>query len=507
MKKLLLLGALIGGSLLNANAQATCAAAEVITTNGTYTAFDVTGTYQALCYASVTNIKASWFKWQAPSNGHVLITSNLAQNDGVSASNDTRLSILKGTSCTTLECVESNDDISETNYRSEAYFPVQANAWYYFEWDNRWNVGTASAELGFDFNFTFTASTCVMPGSYDFYLPDSYTTTSAALYWDPAIGTPANYDIDWSTNFATAAGAGTIVTAPAGSLAYVTATVNNIPAGSNFRYYVRSNCGGSTSPWQGPYYGYLAKTLPYSNTFESTANNLTDGFVGSGWTPITTSASSTPANYADGGAGTALYTYNSTTAASNLWGYTRGFSLQQNEQVTLNFKTRLYPASSTVPMTVRVTVGNAQTTTAQTTTVQTITVNSGAAYTNQTVTWTAPAAGVYYFGFNNNSAAGATQAYLFMDTLSVTSVLGNEEFQASEMSVFPNPATNVINVSNPDALVNGVTITDLNGRTVKTVKLAGVSEAQISVSDLSAGMYLMNITSDKGAVTKKIVKQ
>ena len=46
----------------------------------------------------------------------------------------------------------------------------------------------------------------------------------------------------------------------------------------------------------------------------------------------------------------------------------------------------------------------------------------------------------------------------------------------------------------------------MNGRTVKSVKLDNVTEAQINVAELSAGMYLMNITSDSGTTTKKIVK-
>jgi hypothetical protein len=77
----------------------------------------------------------------------------------------------------------------------------------------------------------------------------------------------------------------------------------------------------------------------------------------------------------------------------------------------------------------------------------------------------------------------------------------------SEFSVYPNPASNVVNVSNIDALVNNVALTDLNGRTVKTVKFNGVSDAQVNIADLASGVYLMTISSDRGTTIKKVVKE
>jgi len=76
----------------------------------------------------------------------------------------------------------------------------------------------------------------------------------------------------------------------------------------------------------------------------------------------------------------------------------------------------------------------------------------------------------------------------------------------SQFAVYPNPATNFVTVSNENALVNSVAIIDMNGRAVKTVKFDGVAQAQVNISELSAGIYLMNISSDKGTTTKKIVK-
>src|SRR5690606_22384757 len=64
----------------------------------------------------------------------------------------------------------------------------------------------------------------------------------------------------------------------------------------------------------------------------------------------------------------------------------------------------------------------------------------------------------------------------------------------------------IINVANSADVINNVTITDLNGRTVKQVT-SGVNEAQINISDLAQGVYILNATSNGKSFTQKIVKQ
>lgn len=101
------------------------------------------------------------------------------------------------------------------------------------------------------------------------------------------------------------------------------------------------------------------------------------------------------------------------------------------------------------------------------------------------------------------------QFIIVLDDVMVTegATAGTNDILASKFTVYPNPANNMINIANAEnILVNGVVITDLNGRTVKNVSYNGVTEAQINVSDLASGMYMMTVSSDKGTMTKKIVK-
>ena len=98
---------------------------------------------------------------------------------------------------------------------------------------------------------------------------------------------------------------------------------------------------------------------------------------------------------------------------------------------------------------------------------------------------------------------------LLVDDFSVTAlVLGTEDFFKSNFAVYPNPTTDVLNISSSNnGAINAASITDMNGRTVKTVSMNAVSEAQINISDLTAGVYFLNVTSDAGTGTSKIVKK
>ncbi|KGO94856.1 T9SS-dependent choice-of-anchor J family protein [Flavobacterium subsaxonicum] len=99
---------------------------------------------------------------------------------------------------------------------------------------------------------------------------------------------------------------------------------------------------------------------------------------------------------------------------------------------------------------------------------------------------------------------------LLVDDFAVTTtgtVASVKDVLASQLSVSPNPATNVVNITNTsNILVDGASIADLNGRVVKSVKFNGVADAQVNISDLASGVYMMTITSDKGTTTKKVIK-
>ncbi len=109
-------------------------------------------------------------------------------------------------------------------------------------------------------------------------------------------------------------------------------------------------------------------------------------------------------------------------------------------------------------------------------------------------------------GATNALASSAMYDGLVIRASATDTLLGVEGHSAiASVSVYPNPASNVLNIANAESLRN-IAIVDLNGRTVKSNSYNGVSDATIDISNLSAGMYMINISTDSGTQTQKIIK-
>jgi hypothetical protein len=83
--------------------------------------------------------------------------------------------------------------------------------------------------------------------------------------------------------------------------------------------------------------------------------------------------------------------------------------------------------------------------------------------------------------------------------------LGIEEVLESQLSIYPNPANDVLMVFNESVFeINYIKVYDSLG---KLVLEQNTSYSQIDISDLATGLLFVQIETDKGLVTKKIIKQ
>lgn len=88
--------------------------------------------------------------------------------------------------------------------------------------------------------------------------------------------------------------------------------------------------------------------------------------------------------------------------------------------------------------------------------------------------------------------------------------IGIEENTLSEMKVYPNPAENIVNVtvSSKENTNANVTITNLMGQVVYTQNMslvAGNNAIQLDVANYNAGVYVVNVKTNTGISSQKVI--
>jgi hypothetical protein len=82
--------------------------------------------------------------------------------------------------------------------------------------------------------------------------------------------------------------------------------------------------------------------------------------------------------------------------------------------------------------------------------------------------------------------------------------LGVNDNLLSQISIFPNPTQDILNVTVPSTVkINSAVLYDVLGKDTGL----RLSNGTINTSSLARGVYILNIQTDRGALTEKIVKQ
>lgn len=122
---------------------------------------------------------------------------------------------------------------------------------------------------------------------------------------------------------------------------------------------------------------------------------------------------------------------------------------------------------------------------------------------------TGPTAVKFAFRYfvTNGGPSGANSDIIGIDTFVVNRALSRDDFFANNFSMYPNPSTGIVNLASKNTMaINTIQITDLNGRVVRNINANGVSETQINISELTSGVYFLNVQTDSGTGVTKIVK-
>lgn len=205
-------------------------------------------------------------------------------------------------------------------------------------------------------------------------------------------------------------------------------------------------------------------------------------------------------------------------------GYVAGQTYTITGAITTNGRTKfgfqISPQSTSGALLGSMTVTNASTTKLTNNSKYITHQSVGTSFPSGTATWsfdwTAPAAGTgdvtFYGAFNSSNSNNSDSGDLIsLSSLTVSENLSTDIANATEatveLSVYPNPFTDKLYVKNDAAIAEpmNVTITDINGKLVKTINALENNQA-IELQELSKGYYTVTVETNNGVIIKKISK-
>ncbi len=105
----------------------------------------------------------------------------------------------------------------------------------------------------------------------------------------------------------------------------------------------------------------------------------------------------------------------------------------------------------------------------------------------------------------NIRAIGSDEEEIILNAVAETGyVEGGTSIETlyNDLTIYPNPATDVLFIDGLTEEVTNITITDLQGRTI--INTTNIDSNSIDISDLDAGVYLLTIQTAEGSLVDKV---
>ena len=103
----------------------------------------------------------------------------------------------------------------------------------------------------------------------------------------------------------------------------------------------------------------------------------------------------------------------------------------------------------------------------------------------------------YQSGDENYNSAESTQEFM------VDQATGIEDVFAEQMKMYPNPATDFVNLKFPDNKLKQIVLLNAAGQVIKTV--TAYKELRLNVQNLRTGVYFVSVKSEGFVVTKRLM--
>ena len=93
----------------------------------------------------------------------------------------------------------------------------------------------------------------------------------------------------------------------------------------------------------------------------------------------------------------------------------------------------------------------------------------------------------------------SNENYIILENL----FLSVDDLTINEVSIYPNPAKDIVSIKGVTTKINSVEVFNLNGKLV----LETLNSNSFDVSDLNKGLYLVVVKNNRGKVVKKLIKE
>lgn len=294
-------------------------------------------------------------------------------------------------------------------------------------------------------------------------------------------------------------------TVTAQSASTTTLTVGGLDPATTYKVWIRSVCAAENGGWIGPLLfttPCTAANLPYLENFQSVSTpNLPECTTSEVTSPGSNSWVTHNGASSYGFTSKALRYYDSMDNA-NAYFYTRAINLVAGENYTISYKKGSNSNFSWMACNLKVMYGLSANSGAMTTTLADHVGFYGAGVV-ENIPFTVAESGVYYFAFYVYSPAYASS--VFVDDISIQVNLSNTEVPLSNLSYYPNPVQDILNISNTEPITQ-VEVYNILGQPMLTIQ-NNTNDAKIDLSNLPSGTYLAKISSDDKIKSIKIIKK
>ena len=113
-----------------------------------------------------------------------------------------------------------------------------------------------------------------------------------------------------------------------------------------------------------------------------------------------------------------------------------------------------------------------------------------------------------YHAINGTNYYRLTQVDLDGKTTDLGVKAVKTSFSTDDVQVYPNPATDVVNINLEAGMYAKATLLDINGRVIRTLSIAKVQNiATIDLSKVAPGSYLLQLTGTNTKTIRKVIKR